>query len=106
MHFRYFGAASVAVGAALLFAGAAQAGQPAHFVYTETNSTDGNVVEILAGAQQGSVYQLDSVPTGGTGTSAGLGSQGAVAPSDKRRGPLAVHARSQDRAPFRRGRPP
>src|SRR4051794_16758508 len=99
--YRYFGAATVAVGAALLFAGGAQAHEPFHAVYTQTNAADGNVVEILAGTEHGSLNQIGSIHTGGTGTSAGLGSQGAVALSDNGRVLLAVDAGSNDVASFR-----
>jgi 6-phosphogluconolactonase (cycloisomerase 2 family) len=89
------------VGAGLFFAAGAQAHGPAHAVYTQTNSASGNAVEILSGAANGSLNQVDSVPTGGTGTSAGLGSQGAVALSDNGRVLLAVDAGSNDIASFR-----
>jgi 6-phosphogluconolactonase len=101
MRSRPIAAAALAVGAGLLFAAGAQASQPAHAVYTQTNSAAGNAVEILTAGDSGSVNLVRTVPTGGTGTSAGLGSQGAVALSDNGRVLLAVDAGSNDVASFR-----
>jgi 6-phosphogluconolactonase (cycloisomerase 2 family) len=99
---RRFFAAPIAVGAALLFAGGAQAkGGPPHAVYTQTNSAAGNAVQVLARGDDGSLTPAGSFPTGGTGTSAGLGSQGAVALSKDGRVLLAVDAGSNDVASFR-----
>jgi 6-phosphogluconolactonase (cycloisomerase 2 family) len=92
-------AAPLAVAGALLFAGAAQAD-----VYTETNAAAGNAVEVLTRAADGHLTPAGSVPTGGTGTSAGLGSQGAVALSGDGRTLLAVDAGSNDVASFHVGR--
>jgi 6-phosphogluconolactonase len=101
MHHRYF-AAPIAVGAALLFAGGAQAhGSPPHALYTETNSAAGNAVQVLARGDDGRLTRAGSFATGGLGTGAGLGSQGAVALSDDGRVLLAVDAGSNDVASFR-----
>lgn len=47
-------------------------------VYTLTNSQSGNAVAIFDRASDGSLTARGSVATGGVGTSAGLGSQGAL----------------------------
>jgi 6-phosphogluconolactonase len=99
---RRFFAAPIAVGAALLFAGGAQAKSgPPQAVYTQTNSAAGNAVQVLARGDDGSLTPAGSFPTGGRGTSAGLGSQGAVALSPDGRVLLAVDAGSNDVAAFR-----
>ncbi|HEY7076081.1 MAG TPA: beta-propeller fold lactonase family protein [Solirubrobacteraceae bacterium] len=99
MHHRLL-AAPLALGAALLFAGGAQARAP-QAVYTQTNSAAGNAVQVLARGDDGRLVPAGSFPTGGNGTSAGLGSQGAVALSGNRRVLLAVDAGSNDVASFR-----
>src|SRR3954465_485866 len=115
MRSRFSAAAPLAVGAVLLFAGGAQAHQPsAHAVYTQTNSAAGNAVQVLSRGDDGRLTPVRSVPTGGLGTSAGLGSQGpggrgtgaglgsqgAVALSEDGRTLLAVDAGSNDVASF------
>jgi|tagenome__1003787_1003787.scaffolds.fasta_scaffold20976885_5 6-phosphogluconolactonase len=101
MRSRHFAAAPLAVGAALLLAGGAHAQQPsAHAVYTQTNSAAGNAVQVLSRADDGRLTPVGSVPTGGLGTSAGLGSQGAVALSGDGHTLLAVDAGSNDVASF------
>ncbi len=97
-------AAPLAVAGALLFAGAAQAHAAGGAVYTETNAAAGNAVEVLTRGDDGRLTPAGSVPTGGRGTSAGLGSQGAVALSGDGRVLLAVDAGSNDIASFRVGR--
>jgi 6-phosphogluconolactonase (cycloisomerase 2 family) len=96
-------AAPLAVAGALLFAGAAQA-HGFSAVYTQTNSAAGNAVEVLTRGADGGLTPAGSVPTGGRGTSAGLGSQGAVALSGDGKTLLAVDAGSNDIASFRVGR--
>jgi 6-phosphogluconolactonase len=101
MHYRFL-AAPLAVGAALLFAAGAQAhGLSRQAVYTQTNSAAGNAVQVLARGDDGRLAPAGSYATGGLGTSAGLGSQGAVALSDNGRVLLAVDAGSNDVASFR-----
>ena len=69
---------------ALAFAGSSVAAPPpgpdlSHgAVYTETNSAAGNAVAIFARAADGALVAAGTVPTGGLGTGAPLGSQGAV----------------------------
>ena len=90
--------AALAVGFALLFGGTAMASTGA--LYAETNSATGNAVHRLDRAADGSLTWVATYRTGGAGTSAGLGSQGAVALSDDGRVLLAVDAGSNDVAAF------
>lgn len=102
MRTRFFAAAPFAIAVALLFAGGSQAHGPSfHAVYTQTNSAAGNAVQVLARGDDGTLTPAGSFPTGGLGTSAGLGSQGAVALSEDGRVLLAVDAGSNDIASFR-----
>jgi 6-phosphogluconolactonase len=69
--------------AALLLAAAATAGaagksHAAGYVYTLTNSPAGNAVAVFARAADGTLTPDGTVPTGGLGTGANLGSQGAI----------------------------
>jgi 6-phosphogluconolactonase (cycloisomerase 2 family) len=101
MHHRFL-AAPLAVGAALLLAGGAQAHtRTPHAVYTQTNSAAGNTVQVLTRGDDGSLTSAGAFPTGGQGTSATLQAQGAVALSDDGRVLLAVDAGSNDIASFR-----
>src|SRR5262245_38809353 len=90
--------AALAVGFALLFGGTAMANTGS--VYSETNSAAGNAIHRLDRAPDGSLTWVATYRTGGTGTSAGLQSQGAVALSDDGRTLLAVDAGSNDVAAF------
>jgi 6-phosphogluconolactonase (cycloisomerase 2 family) len=102
MRSRFFAAAPLAAALALLFAGGSQAhGRSAQAVYTQTNSAAGNAVLVLTRGDDGALTPAGSYPTGGLGTSAGLGSQGAVALSEDGRVLLAVDAGSNDIASFR-----
>jgi 6-phosphogluconolactonase (cycloisomerase 2 family) len=56
----------------------ADAGGPAGAVYTSTNSAAGNAVVAYSRAADGTLSFRASYPTGGVGTGAGLGSQGAL----------------------------
>ena len=47
-------------------------------VYTLTNAASGNAVAVFGRAADGSLTPDGTVPTGGLGTGAGLGSQGAI----------------------------
>ena len=83
------GAASRSVGAAV--AGA---------VFTQTNAAAGNAVLIYRRSADGSLSAAGSVATGGTGTGAGLGSQGAVTLSDDGNWLLVVNAGSNEVSSF------
>jgi 6-phosphogluconolactonase len=93
--------AALAVGFALLFGGTAMANG---VVYTQTNSTTGNAVWRLERGGDDSLAPVALYRTGGLGTGAGLGSQGAVALSEDGRVVAAVDAGSNDVAVFRVGR--
>lgn len=69
-------------------------------VYTETNSTSGNAVLVFRRAADGSLTAAGSVATGGTGSGAGLGSQGAVTLSDDGNWLLVVNPGSNDVSSF------
>jgi 6-phosphogluconolactonase len=61
-------------------------------VYTLTNAASGNAVAVFDRANDGSLTPAGTVPTGGNGTGAGLGSQGAIVLAGNRL--LAVNAGS------------
>ncbi len=93
---------------ALLLAAAAPAAVFAHdaglragTVYTLTNAAAGNAVVAYSRAADGSLSWFGTYPTGGLGTGAGLGSQGAVTISPDGDWLLAVDAGSNDVAAFR-----
>ena len=69
-------------------------------VYTLTNQTTGNAVAVFTRSADGTLTPAGSFATGGTGTGAGLGSQGAVVLSDDGRWLLAVNAGSNDVSVF------
>ena len=50
-------------------------------LYTEANAASGNEVQIYNAGDDGSLQPTRQVSTGGLGTSAGLGNQGAIARS-------------------------
>lgn len=64
-------------------------------VYTLGNAPSGNEVLLFERTWRG-LRQVDAVPTGGKGTGAGLGSQGALAMSEDGRWLLAVNPGSHD----------
>jgi 6-phosphogluconolactonase len=74
---------------------------PAGFVYTETNGSGGNAVAAFARAGDGRLSPIGTFPTGGTGTGAGLGSQGAIILAAGGSWLLAVNAGSNDISTFR-----
>jgi 6-phosphogluconolactonase len=65
-------------------------------VYTMANAAGPNAVVVFSRASNGTLVQTQSVLTGGTGTGAGLGSQGSIALSSDGRWLLAVNAGSND----------
>jgi 6-phosphogluconolactonase (cycloisomerase 2 family) len=69
-------------------------------VFTQTNATSGNSVLIYRRSADGSLSAAGSVATGGTGTGAGLGSQGAVTLSDDGDWLLVVNAGSNEVSSF------
>jgi hypothetical protein len=75
------GAISVTAATGVGASTAAQAGPGGSYVYTESNQTPadgGNSVLAFRVASGGTLASIGSFPTGGDGTGAGLGSQGAV----------------------------
>ena len=70
-------------------------------VYALTNAPAGNAVVVWDRAGDGTLTPAGSYPTGGAGTGAGLGSQGAVIVSDDGRLLFAVNAGSNSVSSFR-----
>ena len=70
-------------------------------VYAIDNSPSGNAVLVFERAGDGSLASPASYPTGGAGTGAGLGSQGAVIVTEDRRLLFAVNAGSNSVSSFR-----
>ena len=71
-------AATLAVCALVAAAPAMAAEGGGGAVYTLTNSSSGNAVAVFARSSDGALEANGAVPTGGLGTGAGLGSQGAL----------------------------
>jgi 6-phosphogluconolactonase (cycloisomerase 2 family) len=69
-------------------------------VYTLTNQVAGNAVAVFSRGADGRLTAAGTVATGGTGTGASLGSQGAVALSNDGRMLFAVNAGSNDVSVF------
>src|SRR5690348_1308522 len=74
----------------------ADVGDGRRAVYTLTNQLAGNAVAVFHRAADGTLTAAGTVATGGTGTGAGLGSQGAVILSDDGQLLFAVNAGSND----------
>jgi 6-phosphogluconolactonase (cycloisomerase 2 family) len=93
----------VAAGALAATATAASAhpDRDAGSVYTLTNSPAGNAVLAFDRAPDGRLAPRGSYPTGGTGTGAGLGSQGALVLDKDGRELFAVNAASNSITAFR-----
>ena len=72
-------------------------------VYVMTNGAAGNQVRMYERSTDGSLGAFTAFATGGTGTGAGLGSQGALTLSSDGRWLLAVNAGSNDVSVFRVG---
>jgi len=79
---------------------AAAAGRARGAVFTLSNAADGNAVLVYARAANGSLSHVDSVPTGGLGSGAGLGSQSALVLSRNSRWLYAVNAGSNEISVF------
>ena len=83
---------------------AAHAAPGGSYVYTESNQTSadgGNSVLAFGVGSGGTLASIGSFPSGGDGTGAGLGSQGAVTIADSGRALLAVNAASNTVSYFR-----
>ncbi len=84
-------------------AAAASAAQPAaagDAVYAITNATSGNGVATYARGADGTLSYVGTYATGGLGTGAGLGSQGAVTLADNGKHLFAVNAASNSISEF------
>lgn len=80
---------------------ASAAQKPAGAVYALTNAASGNAVAIFNRADDGTLTAAGSVPTGGLGTGAGLGSQGALAFGKNGKLLFAVNAGSNEVSVFK-----
>jgi len=89
-----------AVVAALTVPAANAAGSARGAVFTQTNSVSGNAVAVFARGGDGSLTQTATYATGGAGTGANLGSQGAVALTDNGKRLFAVNAGSNSVSEF------
>ena len=78
----------------------AQHGPSLGTVYTESNGTAGNAVLLFDQLPDGRLVPAGQVPTGGRGTGAGLGNQGALALTRNERWLLAVNAGSNSLSVF------
>ncbi|KPV50378.1 hypothetical protein SE17_27300, partial [Kouleothrix aurantiaca] len=85
----------------LFSSGLAAASGDAGAVFALSNSPNGNAVLIWNRAADGTLTAAGSIPTGGTGTGAGLGSQGALALSANHQWLFAVNAGSDSISAFR-----
>ncbi len=63
-----------------------------HFVYTLLNQSSGNAVQVYSQTAAGKLKLVGQTPTGGLGTGAGLGSQGALTLTHSGRYLIAVNA--------------
>ena len=71
------------------------------YVYVMSNEATANAVQVFARAADGTLTPAGSYPTGGLGTGAGLGSQGAVITSYDGRLLFVVNAGSNEISSFR-----
>lgn len=88
----------------LAFPATADAHRDDHTVYTLSNSPAGNEVLSFGRTPDGNLAPAGSYATGGTGTGAGLGSQGAIVLDRDEDRILAVNAGSDSVSLFRVGR--
>jgi 6-phosphogluconolactonase (cycloisomerase 2 family) len=90
----------LAMSLALSGVGVAAAAGDGGAVYTLTNNAAGNAVAIFNRAADGTLTPAGSVATGGLGTGAGLGSQGALTLSANHQWLFAVNAGSNEISVF------
>ena len=93
-------AAAIAVALTVGAASAAAAGGTKGAVFTATNAAGGNSVLIFDRAADGTLHAAGSAATGGLGSGAGLGSQGAVVLSDNGEELYVVNAGSSEITAF------
>lgn len=89
-----------AISALFVSSGTTAAASNVGQVYVLTNSAAGNAVAVFDRAAEGTLTTAETVTTGGTGTGAGLGSQGALVLTRDRRWLFAVNAGSNDVSVF------
>ncbi len=94
MRRRIVAAAAAGMAAVALTGGVSAHAAEAHLAFTQSNAANGNRVLIFARGDGGGLHRVGSVGTGGLGTGANLGSQGAVALSPNGRRLYAVNAGS------------
>lgn len=92
----YFVVAVLVASFALSGVGVAAAASDSGAVYTLTNSPAGNAVLVFKRAADGALTAAGFVSTGGLGTGAGLGSQGALTLSANHKWLFAVNAGSHE----------
>lgn len=90
-----------AVALSISIAGSAAGADAPGAIYALSNSPSGNAVLVYDRGADGSLTPSGSFATGGNGTGAGLGSQGAVIVSDDQRLLFAVNAGSNSVSSFR-----
>jgi 6-phosphogluconolactonase len=98
------GAISVTAATGVGASTAARTGPAGSYVYTESNQTSadgGNSVLAFGVGSGGTLASIGNFPTGGDGTGAGLGSQGAVTLADGGQALLVVNAASNTVSDFR-----
>lgn len=95
-----FLAIALVIAVAPLGVGRASAADDPGAVYTISNAAAGNEVIVFDRAADGSLALRESVATGGLGTGANLGSQGALVLSDNNRWLFAVNAGSNSVSSF------
>ena len=93
---RFLSAVALLVSSFAFANGGASASAAPGSVYTLTNSAAGNAVAVFDRLPSGELVPAGAVSTGGLGTGAGLGSQGAVVLSENGRWLFAVNAGSDD----------
>ncbi len=89
------------VALAALSVGGVAAASPRGAVFTLSNNPAGNRVLVFERAADGSLLAVGAVSTGGTGTGAGLGSQGSLTLSNNHRWLYAVNPGSDEVSVFR-----
>lgn len=95
-------AATLAIGAAFApaLSQAADSGLRSGKIFTSSNAADGNMLMVYEAAGGGALNLVTQVATGGAGTGAGLGSQGAVTLSGSGRYLFVVNAQSNTVSTF------
>lgn len=92
---------ALAVGSAAAQGTGADTASKPGMVYVMTNDAAGNAVAAYERAADGALSSAGTYPTGGLGTGAGLGSQGALIRSDNGRYLFVVNAGSDEITSFR-----